>query len=483
MTSEIFELIAVVVYLLIVGGIGYASYRHHLSATDFIIGDRSLNFWLTALSAHASDMSNWLFMGYPSIIFIGGLFNAWTGIGLLLFMYLNWQFIAPKVRIATEQYNSLTFSSFFESRLVDTSGIIRVFTSIMCIFFFTIYISAGLIGMGYLLESLFGLSYFTGIIVGALIVIPYVFFGGYRTLAWIDLFQGCFLMCVIIFVPLYIASEIGGWSFVSQKIAEAKLPLTLFPDFKGTTLLNIFFITCGWGLGYFGQPHIVTKFMGIKNVSDMSKSKYVGMTWMTLALSAATLVGLVGVAYFSTHKLANPEQVFIVMVRETFHPLLVGFFLCAVIAAIINTMGSQILVLASSLTEDLYKRIFRKNATSRELLVVSRLGVVFACACALLISVGKVSTINELVLYAWSGLGSSFGPLLIFSLYSKKVNKYGAWAGILLGGMLSATSPLINRWLPIPIPAMIIGFAGGCIGIYLVSLMTRQHDLSNNQVK
>src|SRR6185437_8108015 len=184
-----YELLAMVIYFLILLGIGFLSFRKIHSAADFIIGSRSLNYWLTALAAHASDMSSWLFMGYPAAIFTTGLLGTWTAVGLIGCMYLNWQFIAPKIRIATEQYNSLTFSSFFESRLADTSGLIRVFSATILVTFYTIYIAAGLTGLGDLLNVLFNLPYALGILIGILIVIPYVFSGGYLTLAWIDLFQ------------------------------------------------------------------------------------------------------------------------------------------------------------------------------------------------------------------------------------------------------------------------------------------------------
>ena len=206
-----YTLLAIFCYFTILIIIGILSYRRHLSAADFIIGGRSMNYWLTALAAHASDMSSWLFMAYPAVIFTGGLFNAWTAIGLLIFMFLNWQLIAPKIRVATEQYNSLTFSSFFEHRFSDTSGTIRIFTALMSLFFYTIYISSALVGLGFLVETLFNIEYHLGIIIGILIVIPYVFTGGYITLAWIDLFQGIFLMCVILFVPIFIFPKIGGW--------------------------------------------------------------------------------------------------------------------------------------------------------------------------------------------------------------------------------------------------------------------------------
>jgi sodium/proline symporter len=464
------ELLAVLCYFAILLTIGFFSYRKHISATDFIIGNRSMNYWLTALAAHASDMSSWLFMGYPAVIFTGGLFNSWNAVGLLVFMYLNWQLIAPKIRIATEQYNSLTFSSFFESRLADTSGQIRVFTAIMSLVFYTFYISAGLIGLGLLLETLFNVEYGLGILIGIVIVIPYVFIGGYKTLAWIDLFQGFFLLAVIIFVPFFMLSKVGGWSGISHAVTAKNLTLTFFPDFSAKTFLEIISMTAGWGLGYFGQPHIVTKFMGIRNVHEIYKSKIIGMSWMLLSLSAATFVGLVGIAFFS-HGLSNPELVFIDIVKNSFSPFLIGFILCAVLAATINAMSAQVLVLTSSITEDFYKRIINKTASSKELLIVARLGVILVSMIASVIAYAQIGTIYSLVLYAWSGLGSSFGPLLLLSLYWKKINKYGAWAGILSGGTIAGTWPYFNDTFSLNVPSMIPGFFSSFVLILLVSLI------------
>lgn len=465
------EILAVVLYFVVVLAVGITSYRKQMSATDFIIGGRSLNYWLTALAAHASDMSSWLFMGYPATIFTTGLFGIWTAIGLWVFMFLNWQFVAPKIRVATEKYSSLTFSSFFESRLLDNSGVIRVFTALMCFVFYSIYISAGLVGIGLLFEHLFNLNYYAGIFIGIGIIIPYVFIGGYLTLAWIDLFQGLFLLCVIVFVPLYFLDHVGGWGSVQTSVALKKLSLSILPSVNSKTWIDVFSIAAGWGLGYFGQPHIVTKFMGISNAAHIWKSKIIGMSWMLISLSAATLVGLVGIAAFK-QGLADPEQVFIRLVEFEFPPFVIGLMLCAVMAATINATSSQVLVLSSSLTEDFYKRIFRKNASSSELLLVSRLGVVLASILAFTIAYGKISSIYSLVLYAWSGLGSSFGPLLLSCLYIKQINKFGAWTGILVGGIVSASWPYFNQFSPIKLEPLIPGFALSLISIYLVSYFT-----------
>lgn len=471
--SIIWELLAVFIYFSILVFVAVRSYKKHLTNTDFIIGNRSMNFWMTAMAAHASDMSSWLFLGYPATIYTLGLQQSWAGIGLIIFFFLNWQLIAPRVRTATEEYSSLTFSSFFENRLADTSGTIRVFTAIMLFVFYTIYISAALVGMGYVLNTLFGLDYQLGIIIGIFIVIPYVFVGGYLTLAWIDLFQGMFLLIVIIFVPLYVLHGLGGFEVIGPALTKYDRTASLIPDFSLITLGNIFFLMIGWGLGYFGQPHIITKFMGIRNVSEIGKSKAVGMTWMLLALSAATLVGLVGIPFFK-NTLQVDSEVFIRMVRESFSPFLVGFVLCAVFAANINAMSSMVLVLSSSLTEDIYKRVFRKKASPKELLWVSRFGVVFVSIIAFIIAAAKIDTIYGLVLYAWSGLGSSFGPLLLLCLYMKKINKYGAWAGILLGGGVSAIWPLFAKYFPIQIPPLPPAFVLSFIAIWAISKATHR---------
>ncbi|MDN3505784.1 MAG: sodium/proline symporter [Simkaniaceae bacterium] len=475
-TNFIFELLAVCIYFAILVFVAVRTYQKQHSQTDFIIGARSMNFWLTALAAHASDMSSWLFMGYPAMVYLLGVHQSWAGIGLWIFMLLNWQLIAPKVRVATEQYNSLTFSSFFENRLADLSGVIRVFTALMLFVFYTIYISAALVGMGYVLNTLFGIPYLWSVILGIAIVVPYVFIGGYLTLAWIDLFQGIFLMLVIVFVPLYILPHVGGFSGIWQALSSQGLSTSLIPDFSAKTLSEILFLTVGWGLGYFGQPHIITKFMGIKNVSDIGKSKLVGMTWMFFALTSATLVGLIGVAFFNG-TLQIESEVFIQMVRQTFPPFVVGFILCAVFAATINAMSSMVLVLSSSLTEDIYKKIFHKTASPKELLFVSRMGVIFVSLIAFIIAAAHISTIYGLVLYAWSGLGAAFGPLLLLCLYMKDINKYGAWTGIILGGTISALWPLLNPYLPIDIPPLPPAFAISFLSIWLVSKMTTRKSI------
>lgn len=469
----IWEFLAVSLYFVCLFFVAFRSYKRSTTNADFIMGNRSMNFWLTALAAHASDMSSWIFMGYPAMIYLFGIHQAWSGIGLLIFMFLNWQLIAPKVRAATEQYNSLTFSSFFENRLCDTSGWIRIFTAIMMFIFYTIYISAALVGMGLVLNTLFGIQYHLGVIIGILIVVPYVFIGGYLTLATIDLYQGFFLLLVILFVPLYLLPHVGGFQGIGTALEMKNISSSLFKDFSAISISNTFFLTVGWGLGYFGQPHIITKFMGIRNISEIGKSKLIGMSWMTIALSAATLIGLIGIPYFP-QTLWDPSEVFILMVHDAFPAFLVGLILCAVFAATINAMSSMVLVLSSSMTEDLYKKLIDPSASPQKLLKVSRLCVVIVSLIAFLIASLQIDTIYGLVLYAWSGLGASFGPLLLLCLYMRKINKYGAWTGILIGGFFSAIWPLFSPFLPIEIPPLPPAFALSFLSIWLVSHWTQK---------
>ena len=460
-------------YFVILLAIALLSYRKQKSEADFIIGGRSLNFWLTALSAHASDMSSWLFLGYPALIYATGVSGAWAAIGLTFFMFMNWHFIAPKIRTVTEQTNSLTLSSYFETRYGDTSGSIRVVSAIMSVLFFTIYISSGLVGLGVLVETLFDLNYFFGISTGLFIVVLYVFLGGYRTVAWIDLFQGFFLLGVIVFIPAILLVKAGGIGPIMQAVQTKKLSTSLFPEYTAKSIFQNLLVAIGWGLGYFGQPHIITKCMGIRRISDMSKAKYLGISWQAIALVAATLIGLIGI-YTFPGGLDDKEKVILYIVKTTLAPFFAGLVLCAILAATTNVMAAHILVVASNLSEDFYKRLFRRNASSSELLWISRASVVLVSAIAFGIAFFKIASIYSLVLYSWSGLGAAFGPLVLLSLYRKQINRYGAFAGILAGGVSSALWESFYFVHGGAIPPLVGGFVIGAIAIEGVSYLARK---------
>jgi sodium/proline symporter len=467
------SIVAFLCYFAILLTIGLVSHHRQKSATDFIVGNRSLNFWLTALSAHASDMSAWLFMGLPAAVFLYGMNQIWIPIGLIAGMFLNWTFVAKKLREETANLKCVTLSSFFEKKYPTKSGIIRILTAVMMLIYLTAYLSAGLMAMGLLLESIFEMNYFVGLTIATFVAVFYTFYGGFVTIAWTDMFQALFLLAVILFLPLWAAMELPGGIPQTIDSIQAIHPLS----FENITLSSIFSavaLILGWGIGYFGQPHIITKFMGINDANELKKSRFVGMSWQIAALAASVCVGLVGVAYFPMG-LANPELVTVQLVHTLFHPFFGGVILCAILAANISTMDSQVLVAASMLSEDLWCPIFSPKASEKKLLLVSRIGVLLVAVFSLLVAFYKSAAILKTVLYAWSGLGSAFGPLVLMSLYSKKTNQWGAIAGIVVGGVVSGIWPLLNpHIISMEISPLFPGFFLSLGAIVLVSALTKK---------
>lgn len=474
-------LVGFIIYFVIIGLIAVTSYLKTKTRTNeytqVILGNRSINYVLTALSAHASDMSDWLFMAFPAALYVGGLVNAWIAIGLVGGMWITWQFIAPQLRTATEKLNAMTLSTYFEKRFNDTSGMLRLMSAVMCLLFFAVYIAAGLKGFGFLAESVFNLSYTTGTLIAVICVVLYIILGGYKALAWIDCFQALFLLLVIFFVPIVGFSRINGWNEIVTIAAQKNIPLTLWPD-TWLGIINALLMSFSWAVGYFGTPHILTKFMGIADVKEMAKAKYIGLSWQISVLIAAGLVGLIGIAYFP-ETLANKELVFVEMVKDLFSPLITGFILSAVAGATLSVMTAQVLVLVSVLTEDLYKSMLRPGASNRELLLVYRLSIILIALLSFLFSLDKTSSIQQLVYYAWMGFGTAFGPLVLLSLHSTYINRYGAGASILVGGSIASVWYLIGQPFflikyGIDIPAVIPGFFLSIVCAYVISYMTRK---------
>lgn len=468
-------LISFFIYLACVLGIGLWAARTQkkkTSGSSFIVGGRTLNYWVTALSAHASDMSQWLFMGYPAVVYAHGMIEAWTALGLIAGMFLTWHFIAPALRRETEKYDVYTLSSFFEKRFHDTSGLIRILSALICLFFFTIYIASGLKAFGYLLSSAFGLNYYVGASIGIIAIILYTFTGGFVSVAWTDSFQALFLLATVLITPLVAYFSLDGISSIVDAAATRHINLSLVPDFSLNSLralANPF----AWMLGYFGMPHILSKFMGAANPNELYKAKYVGMAWQILALSAATAVGLIGIAFFNS--LAGQEElIFINMAQQLFAPWFAGFVLTGILAAIVSTMDSQILVVAGVIAEDFYRRLMRQNASDRHVLMVYRGAIAGVALIALAIAFNQTSSIYELVHYAWSGLGCSFGPLVILSLYGKNINRYGALSGMICGSLTAALWPWLDKtFFQTGITEMLPGFLVGLLSIIVISRLTQ----------
>lgn len=472
-------LVAFFAYFCVILVIGmWASRRTRgMSETDFIMGGRSLNFWLTALSAHASDMSAWLFMAFPAAVFVGGVPGCWIALGLIVGMWVSWQYVAPRLRQQTEDLNSYTLATFFERRFRDTSGVIRLATAFLTLLFFGHYLAALLRAMGIMLGPIFHIDYYILISVVISVVVIYTFIGGYVTVAWIDLFQALFLLCVLMIVPVMAYFHLKDPSDIRVLAAERNIPLDIIPAASADWFIKNIAACLGWGLGYFGMPHVLTKFMGIKDVKLMYKSKWLGMSWLVLTLTGAAAVALIGIGFFPMG-LDDPQFVFIDMVKGLFHPLAAGFVLCAIIAANLSTMDSQILCCATTISEDLYKRAFKTPPPARKVLLVSRLGVVFIAVVAFVLALNKNASLLASVLYPWAGLGCTFGPLVILGLFSKKINKYGAGVGLLFGGLWSVFWPEIRPFITqYDIAAIVLGFPISLALVYGVSMITHDPNL------
>lgn len=484
--------ISFIIYLLIVLCIGIISARkqHHRpsialpdqaipeldtpdNSSNFILGGRTTHWFLTALSAHAADMSDWLFMGLPAAVYLSGGTEIWICIGLLVGMFLSWHYIAAPLREASERLNSFTLASYFKERF-GGSTVLLALTALLSCFFFAVYLSVGIKGIGYVLKSAFGIDYHVGTFLAVILVTFYTVIGGFVSVAWIDLFQGLFLLVMLILVPVVGFFHVGGWESISYVSAARNISLSLVPDFSLKTILAVLLNPFAWSLGYFGMPHILTKFMGSANTQDMHKAKYVGISWQILALSAAIMVGIVGIAYFPQAIPGRSELIFIEMAKGLFSPWIAGVVLCAILAATISTVDSQLLVLAGLIAQDFYKQFLNKKAQKTQIYNVYRTSLVVCALVGYIIAWNEDSTIMSLVKYAWSGLGSSFGPLMIASLYSNKINKYGAIAGVISGGTVSATWNLINPSITtIQIYSIVPGYIAAFVALYTVSYITR----------
>ncbi len=460
-------LIAFIVYFGVLFAIGIACYAKTRSSAEFMLGARSVNYWVTAIAANASDMSAWLFMGFPAAIYNKGLIGGWIAVGLIGGMFASWHWISHKLRIATEKYNALTLSSFLEKRFGDDKGLIGLCSSVITILFFTFYIAAGLTAMGHVFESVFGINYHSGMTLGLIISLCYIIIGRFIAIAWNHFFQGLFFLVMIMIVPLYALVQLGSIEPIMQAAALRNITLQFIPDLSKGTLLTMFNgIT--WGIGYLGMPHIIVNFMGIDDPNKIKRAKYLGMAWLIISLACATAVGFVGIGYFP--QLANSELVFVQLVTLLFNPLLTGFILCAILAATMSTIDTQIIVASSSLTEDIYKKFFDSRVSEKTLVWVTRIGILGVALAGYCLALPKSSTVMGLVTYAWSGLASAFSPVVVTALYSKRINKWGALAGILIGGTVSALWPLINT----EILPLIPGTLASVVALYTVSALTSQ---------
>ncbi|WP_114570923.1 sodium/proline symporter PutP [Exiguobacterium flavidum] len=466
------EWISIALYLGLMLAIGWFAFKRTTNSEDYMLGGRDLGPGVTALSAGASDMSGWMLMGLPGAMYATGVSAIWLAVGLLIGCYVNYVLLAPRFRLYTEMANdSITIPDFLENRFKDNSRVLRMVSAAVIIVFFTFYTSAGIVSGGKLFESSFGFDYHYGMLLTIAVVVAYTLFGGFLAVSWTDFVQGCIMFIALILVPIVALTDVGGMDG-AVSYAE-KLDPSLFDPFKGTTLLGIIGFLA-WGLGYFGQPHIIVRFMAIRSVKDLKKARRIGIGWMFISIVGAMMTGLVGIAYFEGqgNGLGDPETVFIRFSDVLFHPYITGFLMAAILAAIMSTISSQLLVTSSALTEDFYKTFLKKDASDKEMVFTGRMAVLVIAIVGSILAWNPSATILSLVGYAWAGFGSAFGPIILLSLYWKRMTKQGALAGMLTGALT------VILWVQLDLSAtlyeMVPGFFASLFMTVIVSLMTRQ---------
>jgi sodium/proline symporter len=428
-------LLTFIVYLAGMLAIGIYAYRKTKNTEDYFLGGRSLGPAVAALSAGASDMSGWLLLGLPGAVYASGLVEAWIAVGLSIGAYLNWVFVAKRLRTYTEvSNNSITIPDFFANRFKDNTHILRIVSALVILFFFTIYTASGMTAGAKLFSSAFELTYSQGLWIGSIVIIAYTFLGGFLAVSWTDFVQGSLMFITLIILPVVAIVEIGGWQEMVNTVGSAT-PSHL--DMVAGISVMAIISNLAWGLGYFGQPHIIVRFMGIRSHKDVPKATFIGITWMVIGLFGAIFVGLTGFGLVSegAFSLGDGEEVFIIMSQVLTNPLVTGILLAAILSAIMSTIDSQLLVSSSALAEDLYKGVFRKNASEKELILIARLSILIIAVIAIIIGSNPESSVLELVSYAWAGFGAAFGPLIILSLFWKRITAAGAIAGMIVGAV------------------------------------------------
>ena len=475
-----------ILYLLMMLGIGAYFSKKANSLNAYYLGNRGMNKWVVAMSAQASDMSGWLLMGLPGAIFVSGFSEAWIGIGLVVGTYLNWKIVGRRLRKYSHFCgDSITLPDFFSNRFRDNKGIIRVIASIFILAFFLFYTVSGFVACAKLFGTIFGMSYTTGLILGAVVVVSYTFMGGFFAVCWTDFIQASMMLIAVLVIPMMIMSGSGGFAPTMDAVnAQNPYLMSLFTN--ATTGKSIGLIalisSLSWGLGYFGMPHILVRFMSIKNAEEIKDSRRIAMTWVTICLGAVVMIALLGVD--------DPERIFMILCQTLCHPVIAAILMAAILAAIMSTSDSQLLVSASAFSNDLYKHLFRKNASNKEVMWVSRGVVVLITLIAVIVAMqgapsadgvkqGKsfLDVVMSLVSFAWGGFGATFGPIMLLALFWKRTTLAGAISGMLVGGIttfvwkfyLSSFSAEIFQIYEL-VPGFILSF----VTIVIVSLCTKE---------
>ena len=494
-TNTIIVLVAFVIYMGMMILIGALNSKNK-NNEDYFLGGRGLGSWTAALSAQASDMSGWLLMGLPGAIYAAGTGSAWIAIGLLIGTVLNWFLVARRLRKYTiVANNSLTIPSFFENRFHDKKGVLKIISSVVIIVFFAVYTASAFASGAKLFANVFGTgaedktAYMVGLIVAAVVILVYTLLGGFRAVCYTDFIQGMLMLVAILAVPIIAYVSISGdltGALGTKGISDPGGFLSLMKDGEGNSISAVSVISnLGWALGYFGMPHILVRFMAIKSDKEVKKSRVIAIVWVVLSLGAASFLGLVARGFLNEDLAASgkSEIVFIKAIQQIFDGNVVlifigGVFLCGILAAIMSTADSQLLVTASAVSEDMYKGVINKKASEKSALNIGRIAVVVIAVIAFIIALDPDSSVMKLVADAWAGFGAAFGPIILLSLFWKRFNLAGAAAGMVTGFLT------IIVWDYIPfggtllkdstgLYSLVIGFALALIVAVVVTLCTK----------
>ena len=468
-------LITFLFYIVAMVVIGLMAYRATTNFSDYILGGRRLGSFVTALSAGASDMSGWLLMGLPGAIYFAGLSEAWIAIGLIIGAWINWYLVAGRLRVHTEvQNNSLTLPDYFANRFNDNTKILRIASAVIILIFFAIYCASGMVAGARLFESMFDMSYGTALWISAIATISYVFIGGFLAVSWTDTIQAGLMIFALLLTPIVALLTFSDMTEVTMALEAARpQAMNIMGDLSFVAIISLL----AWGLGYFGQPHILVRFMAADSVKSIPNARRIGMTWMILCLGGAVAAGFVGIAYFQQHPelaavvTANPETVFMELTKILFNPWVAGIVLAAILAAVMSTLSCQLLVCSSTLTEDFYKTFIRKNASQKELVWIGRLMVLLIAILAIWLAGNPESKVLGLVAYAWAGFGAAFGPLIIMSLFWKRMTLSGALAGMVTGAAVVILWK--NFFASTGLYEIVPGFICSMIAIVVFSLMSK----------
>ena len=468
-------LITFLFYIVAMIVIGLMAYRATANFSDYILGGRRLGSFVTALSAGASDMSGWLLMGLPGAIYLSGLSEMWIAIGLIIGAWLNWLLVAGRLRVHTEvQHNALTLPDYFSNRFNDQKKILRIASAFIILIFFAIYCASGMVAGARLFESMFDMSYSTALWVSAIATISYVFIGGFLAVSWTDTIQAGLMIFALLLTPVVVVLSFADINQMTLALEAARPQATdVIGDLSVVAIISLL----AWGLGYFGQPHILVRFMAADSVKSIPNARRIGMTWMILCLGGAVAAGFFGIAYFQQHPElasvvnANPETVFMELTKILFNPWIAGIVLAAILAAVMSTLSCQLLVCSSTLTEDFYKSFLRKNASQKELVWIGRLMVLLIAMLAIWMAGNPESKVLGLVSYAWAGFGAAFGPLIILSLFWRRMTLNGALAGMIVGAIMVIVWK--NFFSATELYEIVPGFICSLIAIVVVSLLCK----------